>query len=90
MKFLALISFRSLIKNKVKTLITSIGILLSVMLLATVVILSSSYKTSLIASTIKSKGDWHVYIMKACYRLFSIKATQHYCHFAKLQKNYLI
>lgn len=62
MSFLPLIAFRSLRKNKVKTLVTSVGILLSVILLTTVVILSSSFMTSMIASTIKKTGDWHIVI----------------------------
>lgn len=63
MKILPLLSFRSLRRNKTKTLITAIGILLSVVLLATIGILAFSYKTTLIATTIEKRGDWHFFIV---------------------------
>lgn len=62
MKVLTLLSFRSLLKNKSKTVVTSIGILLSIILLSTILILAISFKTSLIATTISRVGDWHLFI----------------------------
>lgn len=62
MKSLFLLSLRSLKKNSVRTFITSIGIVLSVILLATIIILFYSYKGSMIATTIQHKGDWHICI----------------------------
>ncbi|MFA6867000.1 MAG: ABC transporter permease [Clostridia bacterium] len=62
MKSIIVLSLRSLKKNFVRTLITSIGIMLSVILLTSIIILFYSYKSSMIATTIQNKGDWHISI----------------------------
>lgn len=56
-----LISWRTLRKNKARSIITMIGILISVILLTTIIILATSYKSSMVATTVAKKGDWHYY-----------------------------
>lgn len=62
MKSIIVLSLRSLKKSIIRTLITSIGIMLSVVLLTSIIMLFYSYKSSMIATTIQSKGDWHISI----------------------------
>lgn len=61
MKILCKLAYKNLLKNKNKTLIMSLGIMLAVFLISTILILYSSYNLSVTASYIKQNGDWHLY-----------------------------
>ncbi|MDR2408751.1 MAG: ABC transporter permease [Bacteroidales bacterium] len=65
MNISALLAFRSLKKNKVRTLTTSLGIVLSIVLITTIIILVFSLMSSLIATTEATYGSWHVSVMNA-------------------------
>lgn len=52
-------TIRTLMKNKVRTLVTIIGIILSVAMISAVTTLISSLQTYLVETTIANDGDWH-------------------------------
>ncbi|MDR3186524.1 MAG: FtsX-like permease family protein [Christensenellaceae bacterium] len=61
MSIIALIALRSLKKNKSRTTATAVGIFLSILLMTAIIVLVMSLLSSLIVTTIASKGDWHFF-----------------------------
>ena len=52
-------TFKTLLKNKTRTLVTIIGIILSVAMFTAVTAFVASLRTFMIDAIIASNGDWH-------------------------------
>lgn len=52
-------TIRTLMKNKIRTLVTIVGIILSVAMISAVTTLISSLQTYLVETTVANDGDWH-------------------------------
>lgn len=61
MNISSLLALRSLKKNKLRTISTAAGIILSALLMTAIVVLVMSLLSSLIVTTIKKSGNWHFY-----------------------------
>lgn len=59
------LAMRSLKKNKSRTFITLIGIVLAVLMMCTVLTMFSSVLTSAIDSIIENEGNWHISVYNA-------------------------
>ncbi|NLC16350.1 MAG: hypothetical protein GX756_00500, partial [Clostridiales bacterium] len=65
MNICPLLALRSLIKNKLRTLTTSVGIFLAVLLMSAISVLVTSVISSLTAAEVNQHGDWHFYVSEA-------------------------
>ncbi|HHW89282.1 MAG TPA: ABC transporter permease [Clostridiales bacterium] len=83
MKICSLLALRSLIKNKLRTTTTSVGIFLAVLLMSAIAVLVTSVISSLAAAEINEHGDWHFYVSKAADTqindVFNTKKVAKYC-----------
>lgn len=59
MSILAKLAFRSVMKNKVRSLVTVVGITISSLLISTVAVAASSFYSTRVEDAIYKNGDWH-------------------------------
>lgn len=59
MSILAKLAFRSVMKNKVRSLVTVVGITISSLLISTVAVAASSFYSTRVEDVIYKYGDWH-------------------------------